>query len=402
MPTTERQRAASGATERWFVARGLPHFIFDYSATRDVWTRAAPVLALIALAEVVANAPNADFAAWVSALVTLGAFLAVLAVWSVANRLRGRPLFARPTDVGPIEVAMFVLIPALVPVASGGQWRSGLVTGIANLVLLALIYLTTSYGIIPMTRWALGHGTRQLRSVSGVLVRALPLLLLVVIVVFYTVEPFQIGHELPWPLVLIAVAFFLLGATLFAAIRVPRQVGALSEGDTWAALRSRAGATPAGALCPELPARPAPSPRLSRREWANVGLVVMASEAILVLLVGFAMFAFLVVLGLLTVPLDLTRSWLGEQPDVLVSFWLFGKELVITNELLKAAAFLAAFAALQFTVSLLSDTAYQEEFLDELHGELRDSLAARAVYLTVMIRRARPSGGTTRRRSRRR
>lgn len=387
MPTTDAQRAASDATERWFVARGLPHFIFDYSATRDVWTRAAPVLALIALAEVVANAPNADFPLWVSALATVGAFALVLAVWGVANRMRGRPTFARPTDVGPVEVALFVLVPALVPVAAGGQWRSGIATAISNLVLLLLIYLTTSYGIIPMTRWAIVHGTQQLRAVSGVLVRALPLLLLVVIVVFYTVEPFQIGHELPWPLILIAVGFFLLGATLFAAIRVPRQVGSLSDGDTWAALRTRAGDTPAGALCPELPARPAPPRRLSRREWANVGLVVMASEAILVLLVGFAMFAFLVALGVLTVPLDLTRAWLGEQPDVLASFWLFGKELVITNELLKASAFLAAFAALQFTVSLLSDSAYQEEFLDELHDELRDSLAARAVYLNVMIRR---------------
>lgn len=374
-------------TERWFVGRGLPHFIFDYSATRDVWTRAAPVLALIALAEVVGNAPNADFALWVSVVVTVGAFALVLAVWGGANRLRGRPTFARPTDVGPVEVAMFVIIPALVPVASGGQWRSGIVTAIANTLLLALIYVTTSYGVIPMTRWALVHGTRQLRSVSGVLVRALPLLLLVVIVVFYTVEPFQIGHELPWPLITVAIAFFLLGATLFAAIRVPRQVGALSDGDTWAKLRARAGHTPAAMLCPELPSRPGPAPRLSRREWANVGMVVMASEAILVLLVGFAMFAFLVVLGVLTVPLDLTRAWLGEQPDILLSFWLFGRELVVSNELLKASAFLAAFASLQFTVSLLSDSAYQDEFLEELHEALRDSLAARAVYLTVMIRR---------------
>jgi hypothetical protein len=370
------------------------------------------VLALIALAEVVANAPNADFAPWVSALVTAGAFALVVAIWAAANRLRGRPTFARPTDVGPVEVALFVLVPALVPVASGGQWRSGVVTAIANLLLLAIIYLATSYGIVPMTRWAVGHGARELRSVSGVLVRALPLLLLVVIVVFYTTEPFQIGHELRWPLIAIAVGFFLLVATLFAAIRVPRQVGALSDGDAWGALRSRAAGTPAGGLCDELPARPQPVPALSKREWANVGLVVMASEAILVLLVGLAMFGFLVVLGVLTVPLDLTRTWLGEQPDVLVQFTLFGSELVLTNELLKAAAFLAGFAALQFTVSLLSDSAYQDEFLDELHDELRDSLAARAVYLNVMIRRrealtpalrpGRPCAGTTRSRSRRR
>ncbi len=38
-------------TERWFVRQGLPHFIEDYRATTDVWTRAAPFLTLVFLAE---------------------------------------------------------------------------------------------------------------------------------------------------------------------------------------------------------------------------------------------------------------------------------------------------------------------------------------------------------------
>ncbi|MEX0663983.1 MAG: hypothetical protein WD598_04335 [Acidimicrobiia bacterium] len=379
------------ATEQWFVGRGLPHFIFRYSASRDVWTRAAPLLTLVALVEVVVNAPSADFEVWVSVLVSVAAFMAVIAVWAVSNRLRNRPLFARPEDVGPVEVALFVVLPALVPIATDGQWRSGLVTGGANLALLLLIYVTTSYGLIPMSRWALVNGARQILSVSAVLMRALPLLLLVVIVVFYTVEPFQIAHELPTELIGVAVAFFLVLATGFAAIRVPRQVGELSDGESWQAIRARAGKTPAAPLRRSLPARPASPPRLTRKEWLNVGLVVMASEAILVLIVGAAMFGFLVVLGVLTVPTELARVWIGEPPDVLLSFSLFGADLSLTSELLEAAGFLAGFTALQFTVSLLSDETYQKEFLQDLREELRESLAVRAVYLTVMIRRARAS-----------
>ena len=30
--------------EKWFVRRGVPHFIHNYSATEDVFTRALPVL----------------------------------------------------------------------------------------------------------------------------------------------------------------------------------------------------------------------------------------------------------------------------------------------------------------------------------------------------------------------
>ncbi len=377
------------ATEHWFTARGLPHFIFRYSASQDVWTRAAPLLTLVALGEVVGNAPSADFPVWVSVLASIGAFAAVIAVWAISNRLRNRPLFARPEDIGPVEVALFVVLPALVPIVTDGQWRSGLVTGGANLLLLLLIYLTTSYGLVPMTRWAVVNGARQILSVSVVLMRALPLLLLVVIVVFYTVEPFQIAHELPTALVGVAIAFFLVLATGFAAIRVPRQVGELSDGESWPAIRARVGSTPAAPLCRGFPARPPAPPRLSKKEWLNVGLVVMASEGILVLTVGAAMFGFLVVLGVLTVPTELARVWIGEPPDVLLSFSLFGADLSLTSELLEAAGFLAGFTALQFTVSLLSDDTYQEEFLQDLRDELRESLAVRAVYLTVAIRRAR-------------
>ena len=38
-------------TERWFVRRGIPHFIADYSATTDIFTRAAPLLTFLFLAE---------------------------------------------------------------------------------------------------------------------------------------------------------------------------------------------------------------------------------------------------------------------------------------------------------------------------------------------------------------
>jgi hypothetical protein len=116
--------------------------------------------------------------------------------------------------------------------------------------------------------------------------------------------------------------------------------------------------------------------------------VVMASEAVLVFLVGSAMFGFLVVLGTLTVPTHLAHVWIGEAPDVLLSFRLFGADLSVTSELLEAAAFLAGFTALQFTVSLLSDATYQEEFLHDLREQMRESLAARAVYLVAAIRRA--------------
>jgi hypothetical protein len=347
------------ATERWFVGRGLPHFIFHYSASRDVWTRAAPLLAFVAVIEVIANAPSSDFEWWVSVLVSLAAFAALLAVWGISNRLRGRPTFARPDDVGPVEVALFVIVPAVVPIASGGQWRSGLVTAGINIGLLVLIYVGTSYGIVPMTRWAIAHSARQILTVSAILVRALPLLLLIVIVVFATVEPWQIADDLRWPVLLLASVVLFATGVLFAVIRIPKQVGELSRIESWTGVRDQIGSSPALALCDELPADPPPAPRLSRKEWGNVGLVVLVSEAVLVATVVAGMFVFLVALGTLTIPPGVIRSWIGHAPDTLVSFSLFSERLVVTTQLLKVSGFLAAFSGLQFTVSLLSEGQYR-------------------------------------------
>ncbi len=376
------------ATERWLIDRGLPHFIFRYSATRDVWTRAAPFLALVALAEVVVNAPSSDLPHWLSAVATVGAFLAVLSVWMLANHLRHRPLLARPTDVGPIEVALFVVVPALVPIVVDGQWRSGLVTGGANVALLAFIYLSTSYAIVPMVHWALGHAARQVLTVSALLVRALPFLLLIVIVVFMTSEPWQIADDLHWPVLLVASGLLFGTGVLFAVIRVPRQVGELSAAESWTALRDRVVSTPAAPLTAGLPDAPPDPPPLSRKEWGNVGLVVLASEGVLVATVALAMFGFLVLLGTLTIPPGVIHDWIGHAPDVLVDFTIFDERLVITTQLLKVAGFIAAFSGLQFTVSLLSDGQQQEEFLSGLRDELREALAVRAVYLSTAIRHA--------------
>ena len=152
------------------------------------------------------------------------------------------------------------------------------------------------------------------RTVSGVLVRALPLLLLVVIVVFYTVEPFQIAHELPSALIAIAIGLFLLVATLFAAIRLSLQVGA-SNAESWVSCANAPHRDqPAASVGSRCGRRRPHTPSMSRKEWLNVGLVVMASEAVLVLLVGAAMFVFLVALGLVTVPIELARLGSASGP----------------------------------------------------------------------------------------
>jgi hypothetical protein len=50
-PNTRLDEGVVDATERWFVNRGLPHFIADYNASQDIWTRAVPALTALFLLE---------------------------------------------------------------------------------------------------------------------------------------------------------------------------------------------------------------------------------------------------------------------------------------------------------------------------------------------------------------
>ena len=71
--------AAVAATERWFLRRGIPHFIEDYSAGEDVFTRALPVLALVLLAQLV-GAVNLDWPWWANTGALVGANAVVVRV----------------------------------------------------------------------------------------------------------------------------------------------------------------------------------------------------------------------------------------------------------------------------------------------------------------------------------
>ncbi|MCZ7527758.1 MAG: hypothetical protein M5U14_16100 [Acidimicrobiia bacterium] len=379
---------AIAETERWFLRRGVPHFIDRYNASEDILTRIVPLLTLVFVVEVLL-ATKWGWAWWLNALAVAGGFGILLGGWALANRARGRPALARPVDVGPVEVVAFVVLPALLPFVFGGQVRDAVLTALANLLLLAAVFLVASYGLVPMTRWAAGRLGRELGAVLGLLVRALPLLLLFVTFLFVNAEVWQLASNLRWPAVLTVVALFAAVGTLFAAMRLPRQIGELTREEPWEDVRERVRGTPAAALVELAP--PGASPPLGRRQWGNLGLVVLVSEGIQVILVSLLVGGFFVLLGFLAVSSDTAGAWLGHPPEVLATVELWDQEMVLTREVLKVAVFLGGFTGFFFTVSLLVDATYQQEFLQDLLDEVRESLAVRAVYLGALVREP---GGT--------
>jgi hypothetical protein len=97
--------------------------------------------------------------------------------------------------------------------------------------------------------------------------------------------------------------------------------------------------------------------------------------------VTLLIFVFFVAFGLLTITPAVIESWLGHSGDVLATQSFGDRDVQLTAELLKLSGFLAAFSGLYFTVVLVMDATYREEFFDEILAELRQTFAVRAAYL---------------------
>ncbi|HEX5615257.1 MAG TPA: hypothetical protein VFZ83_08895 [Acidimicrobiia bacterium] len=382
MDTTGEWHVAN--TERWFLKRGLPHFIAHYDASRDVWPRVLPALTLLFVLEA-AQAINFEdeWPVWVNVLAVAAALALLVAGWAAVNRLRGRPAFARPVDLSLWEVAAFVVLPALVPIVFGTQWGTAALTLVGNAVLLAVIYFGASYGVVPMTRWAFGRLVRAIGAVTQLVLRALPLLLLFVTFLFVNTEVWQTAAALHWPTVFVVASLFLFVATAFAVVRLPRQLGELATFESSAEMRARLEDTPAMALLDRLDDAPLEAPALGVRQRANVALVVLVSEGIQILLVGLGLFVFFTVFGFLAIDGSVQSSWIAAAPDSVWTLRALGQRMVLSEELLRVAVFLASFSSLYFTVVLLTDSTYREEFLEEILDDVRESFAVRAVYLRV-------------------
>lgn len=148
---------------------------------------------------------------------------------ALVNHRRGRRRLSIPDRVGPIELAAFVLVPALLPLVFGGQVTSALVTAGANLVLLPLIYLVVGVGLLSIVRWTGARLVGQLAASLKLLTRAVPVLLIFMIVLFINTEMWQVFADVSDGALLGVIALFIGVASVFVISRLPREVRELEQ-----------------------------------------------------------------------------------------------------------------------------------------------------------------------------
>ena len=371
--------------ERWFIRRGVPHLMADYDAGEDIWTRSLPILVLLYVVRgLYALDVNERVVFNLFALLLVAGVL--VATWVIANVVRRRPAFALPRQVGPTELAIFVIGP-LIPPLLLGQWADAAKAALLGLLALLVVYVATSYGLVPMLRWAGERSLALAASLGTVLTRALPLLLVVITFLFFTGEVWQTIGTLSTLLYLLVLSLFFVIGGGFVLTGLPGDVRAAGTLDSWDEVRDLTAGTPAEAITLPSVGVP-PPPDLSRRQYVNVALVGLFARTIQIAVVAVAVGAFLALLGTLAIDEATTASWTGGSPDVIASWTLAGRELVVTSALLRVAGFLAVFAGLTFTVHLITDPTYRQEFRTDMASEVREVFAVRAAYLVARASQA--------------
>jgi hypothetical protein len=346
------------AYERRFRRAGLPLFIEDFRASTNVFNRAAPLLAISFVAQML-NAANLDWSPWANVGAVAGGLAILIVAVGVANRARGRPFLSVPRTVGRVELALYVLVPALLPLVFGGQVGVAAAVIAANLVFLGLIYAVLGLGLFAILRWVLARLLSQLAGSLELIARAVPLLAIFALLSFTTQELWQIFSSLDVAIFWTIIALFVLLGSAFLVVRLPREARELER----------------EAKADDVPLR--------RRQRLNVALVMFVSQAVQVMIVSAVIGLFFTVFGMLAIDETVRAEWIGSGGDVLFSFDLFGEQLEVTRELLRVAIGMAAFSGFYFAIAMLTDSTYREEFLEELSSEMRASFEARAEYLRL-------------------
>ncbi len=351
------------ACERGLRRAGLPLLIEDYSAYEDIFTRAAPLLGLVFVGQAF-GAVDLTWPWWANVLAVLGGIAILFATLAVVNRRGGRPALSLPARVGPTELTLFVLVPALLPLLFGGQWRSAVVTVGGNLLLLGVIWAVVGYGVLWIVVWSFRRLMGQLATSFALLARAVPLLLVFSIVLFVNAEMWQVFSSLSNLEVAEVAALFIAVGVLFIVARVPKEVQEIER-------QVGEGAPP-----------------LRRPQLINVGLVLVIAQGLQVLTVAVVLGAFFVAFGVLAIQPDVVESWIGSAPDEVAG-------TPVTVELLRVSGALAAFSGLYYAIAVLTDSTYREEFLEEAVGSMRDTFRLRARYLALRAAPTTPNGRST-------
>ncbi|RFA10580.1 hypothetical protein B7R54_16230 [Subtercola boreus] len=373
----EPEHGGDGEAERWLRSRGLPWFVAPGQRALLLVARTAPFITLLSSYDLAgwmvdhtrisldSGAPVAGFVL----LVLTGFGLVVLFLApALAFLCSSAWLSSSPrgmTVAGWMLLAYYVVVaPWLAghPLADGSSplESTGALLGTVRAAGTAALALTaTGLGLGSLASWSLRSAIRQLRALGELTTRALPLLMLVVVVSFFSRTLWEVTNAMSTERLAGVVAFF-VALGLFFIVPVTRRetVGLENTG-----------------------------PPLSRLEHLNVTTVLVLAQGFQVAIFSGLVCLFLTALGQIAFSGGLLDSWLGPGREPLE---LAGIRLPVDAALVKTAVFLSCVSSLNFLISATTTAAYRSAFYDPLFEDARQALEVRAGHRASAVGKIGP------------
>ena len=270
----------------------------------------------------------------------------------------------------------------------------GFATGAWPLLALVAAYALFVLRMHDIAGWALKRAFASLGLLFPLATRALQMLLLFVTFLFINTEVWQVTSAMDAGVLWTAVLFFGVAATGFLLARLDEELDAFDDDITAETLLDVTADTPL-----------APTARLLVDEGAdlqaqaevaglqkvNLVLTLLVAQAVQVLLLAVAVFAFFVVFGVVAIDDQVISTWVTTAG---VPHYDLGQHLV-SSELARVSVFLAAFSGLYFTVYAVMDTNYRRSSSPRSSASSHASsspASATASSATRRPRRASPLG----------
>jgi len=377
----------------WFLHRGLPLVLTRRVRSRALIARSAPMVAgvgaLTAVTMLLADWTGAD--PDYGYLVRLAIVAAALATAPFALYvLHQRGTTASEAGRRTAALAVMAAFVLLMPVIASG-WSAAALAEVPAFLLVSLLAVWFTYlGFGSILLWAFRFAWVQLGALGTLMSRALPLLMLTV-VVYFTGELWQLSARMARQRLWQTIGFLAVVALVFMIATIRDEVRALRE--------DRSGPSDPATLLAGTPLQsttghsPARTP-LSLAEQANVVAVMVVAQAIQVVLFTAGLFAFFLALGIIAIPDDVTVLWSAEETCAVgtppcAGTW-FGIHIPIPQTVVHTSLFVAVLSGLYFTVSTSVDPLYRQRFFEPLIADVAVSLAGRDAYLELETGRVHP------------
>jgi hypothetical protein len=375
------------AAEQWFLRHGLPSVLTQRARWRRLWWRSAPALAALAvvlaafrIVTLFSGGREIDIdthptpAEWAILAVLLGALPVAACAAKLASCVvspRGRSL----------TVAVSLAVCVLADLVSGKPLT--VLTELASTAAaVAVVLAIIGLGIGSVLGWSVRLTLTHLKSVGALAVRALPVLLLTVLV-FFNGPVWSMATTISRGRMWLLVGFMLTiaGAFLFTGV-VERVRPTLTSAVVREADIEQLKGTPFDAM-PDPAGGDHLAIPLSRRERFNVTFVVAVSQFVQIGVVALVTSVIFLVMGLVMLTPELLARWTvnGDEQGT----WL-GMGLPIPQALIHVTMFVGALTFMYVSARSVGDGEYRSHFLDPLIDDVRVVLLARGRYRAHIAR----------------